>query len=131
MASEFGGRFSRQSRLAEVGDAKQERLSRSRVDVAASGFEGWVEGRYLAGAGVGVLRVADPSTQHAATRLRSAIAIETVPAASSPPRDAEGASPSAEPDDKPRFFDRSAEAYARAARRALRRLRAILEEGTP
>jgi hypothetical protein len=58
-------RFTRQVRLAEVGEAGQAKLSRAAVRVPASGLAAAVEARYLTGAGVAVVgdetAVAEPA----------------------------------------------------------------------
>jgi hypothetical protein len=53
-------RHGRQVRLAEVGEAGQNRIAGARVAVAADGFVGDIATRYLAGAGCGSLRVKSP-----------------------------------------------------------------------
>jgi hypothetical protein len=45
-------RHGRQSRLAEVGIAGQQRIAHARVALSCDGLAGLVEARYLAGAGV-------------------------------------------------------------------------------
>jgi hypothetical protein len=49
----------------EVGVLGQARIARARVEVRASGFAGDIAARYLAGAGVGGLRVPSESVAHA------------------------------------------------------------------
>jgi len=48
-------KYRRQTKLAEIGAAGQEKLAAAEVAVA-SGFAGWIEARYLAAAGVGRTR---------------------------------------------------------------------------
>jgi len=50
-------RHGRQTRLAEVGSAGQARIAVATVDVTVEGLAAEVATRYLAGAGVGCLRV--------------------------------------------------------------------------
>ncbi len=50
-------RHSRQTRLAEVGAAGQARIFAATVDVPMGGLSGDIAARYLAGAGVGCVRV--------------------------------------------------------------------------
>lgn len=59
-------RHGRQVRLAEVGEAGQNRLAGARVAVTADGFAGDIATRYLAGAGCGSLRVKSPDLAAAA-----------------------------------------------------------------
>jgi hypothetical protein len=69
-------RFGRQSKLAEVGAAGQERIARSEVDVGLGGLAGEVAVRYLAGAGVGHLRVRDERLARAARDIDAAVVVE-------------------------------------------------------
>jgi hypothetical protein len=48
-------RFSRQMKLAEIGEAGQVKIARGEVTVAR-GFSGWIASRYLAAAGVAKIR---------------------------------------------------------------------------
>jgi hypothetical protein len=59
-------RYTRQVRLAEVGEAGQARLRESELAVRGGGVAGAIEARYLAGAGVGSLRVRDALQEEAA-----------------------------------------------------------------
>src|SRR5258708_5872708 len=59
-------RHTRQVRLAEVGEAGQARVRVSALAVRGSGVAGAIEARYLAGAGVGSLRVRDAAQEEAA-----------------------------------------------------------------
>lgn len=47
-------RYGRQTRLADIGEAGQARLSATKVSPSASGFAADIESRYLAAAGVTV-----------------------------------------------------------------------------
>jgi hypothetical protein len=62
-------RFGRQSKLAEVGSAGQDKIARSDVDVRVDGLAGDVAVRYLAGAGFRRLRVRDASLIGAAQAI--------------------------------------------------------------
>jgi hypothetical protein len=73
-------RHARQVRLAEVGEAGQARLAAATVDVRLVGAAGEIAARYLAGAGIGRLRVKDPRVAQAATAVDPAAVVETVPA---------------------------------------------------
>jgi hypothetical protein len=73
-------RHTRQSRLAEVGARGQERIRQACVEVPFEGFAGEIAARYLAGAGVGALRVRDPSLAAAARDIDPAVNVEVAPA---------------------------------------------------
>jgi hypothetical protein len=77
-------RHTRQARLAEVGARGQERITRACVDVPFEGFAGEVAARYLAGAGVGALRVREPSLAAAARAVDPAVNVEVAPALAHP-----------------------------------------------
>ena len=81
-------RYTRQARLAEVGELGQERIARSTIDVRGAGARGAIEATYLAAAGVGRLRVRDESHARAARAIASDVVIvsveETEPAAAAP-----------------------------------------------
>jgi hypothetical protein len=124
--SRSDGRFTRQERLVEVGEEGQARIEAGRVSVSARGFEGWVEGRYLAGAGVAVLVVEDLGVGEGAVRLRSDVVIEAKPPAGAA-RDAG----LVDGDVDAGLANPVAGAYVAASRRSLRALRALLEgDGT-
>jgi hypothetical protein len=72
-------RHARQSRLPEIGPAGQARLARAQIDVPLTGFAGDVAVRYLAGAGVGRLRVADGSLVEEARAVDPAVVVEVAP----------------------------------------------------
>ena len=69
-------RYTRQARLAEVGEAGQGRIARSSIDVRGAGTRGTIEATYLAAAGVGRLRVRDEAQARAARAIASDVAIE-------------------------------------------------------
>jgi hypothetical protein len=69
-------RHGRQSRLAEVGPAGQARLGGARVDVRLAGLAAEVAVRYLAGAGVGHLRVPEASLAGAARAVDPEVTAE-------------------------------------------------------
>jgi hypothetical protein len=73
-------RHARQVRLAEVGEAGQARLAAATVDVPLEGAAGEIAARYLAGAGIGHLRVTDPRLVQAARAVDPSAVVETVPA---------------------------------------------------
>ena len=72
-------RHDRQRRLAEVGEPGQARIRGATVDVCLGGAAGEVAARYLAGAGVGRLRVRDARVGEAAKAVDPAVAVEVVP----------------------------------------------------
>jgi hypothetical protein len=69
-------RHTRQARLAEVGARGQERIARACAEVPFEGFAGEVAARYLAGAGVGALRVREPWLAAAARAVDPAVNVE-------------------------------------------------------
>lgn len=69
-------RHTRQVRLAEVGEAGQSRLAAAEVEVSSAGFAGEVEARYLAGAGVGALRVGSEVHGAAARAMDAGVRVE-------------------------------------------------------
>jgi hypothetical protein len=115
-------RYGRQTRLAEVGVQGRARIAAARADVPLGGLASAVAARYLAGAGVGRVRV---TTDAVAVQARAIdghgdVAVEVDPAM-------ECASPSA-----PSFLalrDASAAAVALGAHTALVALRRILGVG--
>jgi hypothetical protein len=66
-------------RLAEVGASGQNAIESASMDLPLVGFPGDVAARYLAGAGVGRLRVRDESLAAAALSVDSRIRVEVVP----------------------------------------------------
>jgi molybdopterin/thiamine biosynthesis adenylyltransferase len=73
-------RHSRQRRLSEVGDAGQARIARACVDVPFEGLAGAVAVRYLAGAGVGALRVRSERLASEARALDPGVRVEVLTA---------------------------------------------------
>jgi hypothetical protein len=115
-------RHGRQTRLAEVGAAGQARIASSTIDVEIGGLAGEVATRYLAGAGVGRLRVSDPSLAAVAASIDPAVRVTLleISPGSAPNRDA------ADEGDDLGFRDPGARDLARGAREALRALRGAL-----
>jgi hypothetical protein len=121
-------RHGRQDRLAEVGSRGQSRIASATADVRLRGLAGEVAARYLAGAGVGHLRVRDPEQVVAARSVDPSVRVELLgegerDGADSHEADGDG-------DGVAGLRDPSAAAVARGARDALRVLRAILEVGS-
>lgn len=69
-------RHTRQVRLAEVGADGQGRIARAAVDVHGRGLAAQVAARYLTGAGVSRLRVADEATAEAARSVDSSVQVD-------------------------------------------------------
>jgi hypothetical protein len=114
-------RHTRQARLAGVGAAGQASLAAAEVSVAGAGLAAEVEARYLAGAGIGAIRVASDGVAEAARALgdsevRVTIAPELASAAAMKLADL-GAS------------DAAARAVAEGAHRALVAIRTALASG--
>ena len=86
-------RHVRQSRLPEIGAAGQARLAQAGIDVPLTGFAADVAVRYLAGAGVGRLRVADASLAEAGRAVDPAVAVEVDPGVERPGHSAADADP--------------------------------------
>jgi hypothetical protein len=72
-------RHTRQVRLAEVGADGQGRIARAAVDVRGRGVAAQVTARYLAGAGVSRLRVADQAIAAAALGIDASVQVEVDP----------------------------------------------------
>jgi hypothetical protein len=108
-------RHDRQSRLAEVGSAGQARIGAATVDVRLEGLAAEIATRYLAGAGVGRLRVRDRALADVATSIDPGVRVDVV---------APGAAHS---DAVPALRDPEAREAARGAREALRVLRSLVE----
>ena len=129
-------RHARQARLAEVGPEGQGRIAAATVEVRAGAFAAEVATRYLAGAGVGRLRVHDGALAAAAAAIDPAVSVEVEePHASlaveglraSSTADGPRTSSTVEVELSAGFHDPSAREAMRGAREALRALRAILE----
>jgi hypothetical protein len=69
-------RHARQSKLAEIGPAGQARIARARVDVGLDGVAAEVAARYLAGAGVGGLRVPSEDAAASARAVDASVPVE-------------------------------------------------------
>ena len=113
-------RHGRQSRLVDVGAPGQQRIAAATVEVRSEGLAGEVATRYLAGAGVGALRVPSPAFAAAARSVDPAVRVEVVVASAG--REEAREAPQEDPD----FRDPSARELARGAREALHALRKIL-----
>ncbi len=108
-------RHDRQARLAEVGFAGQARIAAATVVVGGRGLAAEVATRYLAGAGVGLLRVGDAALADVAASIDPAVRVEVGAGPRDPGRDA------------PELRDPTAREAARGAREALRALQSVLE----
>jgi hypothetical protein len=120
-------RHDRQARLAEVGAEGQERVAAATVEVRAGAFAAEVATRYLAGAGVGRLRVRDGALAAAAAAIDPAVSVEVEEPRALSIVDGPRTSWMAEGEASAGFHDPSAREAMRGAREALRALRAILE----
>jgi hypothetical protein len=112
--------FGRQAALVEVGEIGQARLHAARADVLAEGFVAEVAARYLAGAGVGRIRVVDPSAAVSAREANPDVRVDVVE-----PREAEVAAPI----DSLDLRDPSTRQLATGALLALRAVRSTLGVG--
>jgi hypothetical protein len=110
----LAGRHSRQTRLVGVGEDGQARLGAADVVVTEPGLAGWVMARYLAGAGVGALTVADADHEAAARAVDDAVVVRR------------GNPSEPGPDDDLDDLDPAAREVARGARAAVRAMKAIL-----
>lgn len=121
-------RHTRQSRLVEVGPAGQARLAAASVTVPGSGLAASVAARYLAGAGVGRLRVDDEAAKRAALAVDPAVTVDgAAPAPAPTPALAPTPTPTPAPTpDALGLEDPSARAVGEGAFAALRALSAIL-----
>jgi hypothetical protein len=128
-------RHTRQVRLAGVGAEGQARIARAVVDVPGHGLAAEVAARYLAGAGVGCVRVHDAAAAAAARAVNAGVRVEVVEEGGEREekqkiKRSKGESPS----DLLIFCfsqleDPSARAVASGALLALAALRAALDEG--
>ncbi|HEX3769709.1 MAG TPA: hypothetical protein VHV30_02535 [Polyangiaceae bacterium] len=109
-------RHGRQTRLAEVGVEGQARIAGATLTVASRGLAAEVATRYLAGAGVGCLRVDDARLEEIAAAVDPSVSVEM----------ADGVLPAAPASDLAGLVDPGARAVAEGAREALRSLRAVL-----
>jgi hypothetical protein len=112
-------RHGRQIRLAEVGSTGQKRILEATVDVAVGGLAAEVAARYLAGAGVGCIRVRSTALAAAATAVDPAVRVEVD---SGSGHEDVGVHPESHD-----FRDPVAREVAEGARAALRAIRAVLE----
>jgi hypothetical protein len=113
-------RHARQSRLPEIGAAGQSRIAGADVTVRLDGFAGEVAARYLAGAGVGRLRVRDAAVAAAASAVDPGVKVVLESSRE------EGIHPPAFALDE--FRDPVARDLARGAHEALTLLRTALEK---
>ena len=113
-------RHQRQMRLPMIGREGQRVLGELHARVGASGDEGIVAARYLAGAGVGRLTVVDAEVAASAHRLDAGVTTTIEPGIAAAP-------PMAELDD----MDPAARSVARGARTAVRILVGALGSGRP
>jgi molybdopterin/thiamine biosynthesis adenylyltransferase len=72
-------RHARQARLAGVGAEGQARIGRASVDVRLDGFAADVAARYLAGAGVGCVRVRAEDLAEGARAIDAGVRVEVDP----------------------------------------------------
>jgi hypothetical protein len=112
-------RHTRQTRLAEVGDAGQARLGAASVDVRGPGLSGVVEALYLAGAGVGEIGVREDGHGVAARAMDATVRLR-------PARVGEATARARAPEGLD-ALDPAAREVAVGAWRALDAVRAILE----
>jgi hypothetical protein len=122
-------RHGRQTRLAEVGAAGQARIVAATIDVPMDGLSGEVAARYLAGAGVGCVRVRSSAIAAAARSVDPAVRVEiaTDTSGEGPRDDRRGLGSSSSRDPPLDLRDAVARDLALGARAALRALRAVLE----
>jgi hypothetical protein len=116
-------RHGRQVRLVEVGSAGQALLAGAGVDVRLAGPAAEVAARYLAGAGVGRLRVADPALAGSARAVDPKVRVEVDGAFAPPPSVAKAQTQASGGFD---LRDPAARDVAAGAAAALDALRAIL-----
>jgi hypothetical protein len=119
-------RHSRQARLASVGVEGQARIARACVDVGLTGFGGIVAARYLAGAGVGGLRVPTQALATAAHAVDGGVDVQVDPSLpEAPPFEGELSDPAG------RELARGAIFALRALRRAIDPAGALDDPGRP
>ncbi len=70
-------RYTRQVRLAEIGDAGQERIAATTAIVDADGLAGAIEARYLAAAGVGKIATLHGDVADAARAVNAGVQMIT------------------------------------------------------
>ena len=122
MTHAWESRHSRQTKLIEIGDAGQAKIAAASAEVRGSDPAAAIEARYLAGAGVGELRVASDAIAEAARAIDRAVVVVVDASLTSMPDDDEG-------EESVAAFglrDASARAVASGAHRALVRLRRAL-----
>ncbi len=123
-------RHGRQARLAEVGATGQARIVAAAIDVPMVGLPGEVAARYLAGAGVGRLRVRSAAVAAAASSIDPSVRVDLEDVAShhEPMDEGEGSASSVTSSELALDLrDPVARDMALGARVALRALRAVLE----
>jgi hypothetical protein len=113
-------RHSRQKRLAEVGEHGQVRIRGATAEVWLEGGAGEVAARYLAGAGIGSLRVSDPRAGEAAKAVDPDVEVEVIP-------ELKGGAPA----QRELGLYPEAEELARGSLAALEVLRGLLFRGRP
>lgn len=120
-------RHGRQARLAEVGAAGQARIVAATIDVPMVGLSGEVAARYLAGAGVGRLRVRSAAVAAAAGAIDPSVRVELGDVASHRDPTDDGDGPVSSSELALDLRDPVAREMAFGARVALRALRAVLD----
>ena len=80
-------RHARQAQLAGIGVEGQARVARAEVDVGLDGFAGEVAARYLAGAGVGCVRVLSEALAAPAREVDARVRVEVRPGLQAPGAD--------------------------------------------
>ncbi len=120
-------RHSRQTRLPEVGADGQARIVAATVDVPMGGLSGEVAARYLAGAGVGCVRVRTAALAAAAGSIDPAVRVEIDDSIGGSDGKDEFASFASSRTPRLDLHDPVARDVAMGAVAALRALRAVLE----
>ena len=110
-------RHSRQVRLVEIGEDGQARLARAVVAVRGAGYAGELEASYLAGAGIGTIRVVDDAQARTVGAMDASVRVER----GAPARTLEST-----PLDALEGMDASALDVARGAWRALDTVRRVI-----